>query len=341
MTAAREALDQLRVALIERGVLAADAPALPELPRQRPWYVSLLLGAAGWLAGILGVVFIALLIEPRGAGSYALIGIVLLVGAVVLYLVAEDAPFLDQLALAVSIAGQVCLTVAVAEASESPALICGFVALMQVALVFLMPNALARTIAAAFACIAWVLAVRLALWGNSLGALLDYGSVSALADERLGLPAMLGTWALIWAGPLALIAWLIAAETRWMAGSQRELCRALLTGTLLGVLSGVPLAEPLSAVMHDVARAPAFASWELVWPLLALGITALCAYWSYRIRARALVGAALITALHHVAHFYYLLGSTLLQKSLAMLLLGGIMLAAGIWLDRRNARVPA
>ena len=39
-------------ALRARGVLAADAPAPPTDTSHRPWFIALMLGFAGWLAGI-------------------------------------------------------------------------------------------------------------------------------------------------------------------------------------------------------------------------------------------------------------------------------------------------
>ena len=46
-------VDQLRA----QGVIPADAPAPAEDSTDRPWFVSLLQGAAGWLAGIFLLVF--------------------------------------------------------------------------------------------------------------------------------------------------------------------------------------------------------------------------------------------------------------------------------------------
>src|SRR6185503_8013751 len=89
-----------------RGVVPPDAPPMapPATTPERPWYISLLLGTAGWIAGLFLLVFIGALFHSAGA----LIGApILLAAAWGLYKVDREGAFVSQLALALSVAGQV------------------------------------------------------------------------------------------------------------------------------------------------------------------------------------------------------------------------------------------
>src|SRR5262245_4542857 len=105
--------------LIRRGAIGARTPAWTSQAPDRPWFVSMLLGVAGWLAGIFVLLFILALFKPEHAGSFTLFAVVLLLGAFGLYTADRHNAFFDQLALALSIAGQVAATAAVADATHS------------------------------------------------------------------------------------------------------------------------------------------------------------------------------------------------------------------------------
>src|SRR5262245_21544470 len=100
----------LVAAMRERGLIAAAAPALPGEP-DRPWFISLLMGIAGWVAGLFLLVFVALVLDLDKQHEIAATGAVLLVVAWVLYTIGRGKVFVDQLALAFSIAGQLAVSV--------------------------------------------------------------------------------------------------------------------------------------------------------------------------------------------------------------------------------------
>ena len=89
-----------------RGVIAADAATPPEEHNDRPWFIALLQGVAGWLAGIFLLAFLGLVFKPENALPSDRLGVLLLLAAWVMYHADRDAVFLDQFALALSIAGQ-------------------------------------------------------------------------------------------------------------------------------------------------------------------------------------------------------------------------------------------
>ena len=65
-----------------------------------------MLGFAGWLAGIFLLAFVGMALDLKSSSSFLVAGLVLCGAAWALYYADRNAVFLDQLALALSIAGQ-------------------------------------------------------------------------------------------------------------------------------------------------------------------------------------------------------------------------------------------
>jgi hypothetical protein len=285
--------------------------------------VGAVLGVAGWLAGLFALGFVWVLFEPDSAGEYAVSSAVLLAAAIGLYVGGRNVAFLEQLALAFSIAGQLGLTWAAADATESAAATAGLVALMQLALLVVVPNDLARKLAALFACTAWALAIRLGWW-----------DVRPFDDERENValaPALLG-WLLVWAPIAALTLALIATEPSWIATKARRLARPALSGLIAALAVGTWASEPFAGL--PFAQNGSATSWLVLWPLLGALAALFAAYCAFRLRNRALIGLAIVGALLHVSQFYYVLGTTLVVKSLIMAGDGCACLAAA-WAVRR------
>jgi hypothetical protein len=160
---------QLLRALQTRGFVPADAtlaPTAPAMSTPRPWYISLLLGVSGWLAGVFLLGFVAMLFRPDSAGAAAVNGLVLLAAAWGLYKADREGAFTSQLALALSIAGQCLMLFAFNEHRHSMAAIAGSAVVLQAAMVLLMPNPLHRTLSTLFAMIAWAVMLRFGLFGE-------------------------------------------------------------------------------------------------------------------------------------------------------------------------------
>lgn len=322
--------ETLSAELIQRGAINRNAAPFAFRSRERPWFISALLGIAGWLAGIFTLVFVAALFEPRGSGAYLVIAAILVSAAFGLYAADRQNAFFDQLALALSIAGQVAATVAVADITESAAATAGIVAVMQCVLVVIMPNRLARSIAAFFACIAWALAIRFAWWGEVAWS----GPRAAVA-----LAPSLAGWFVIWAPVAALVIAAIAGEAKWMAGKARQLVRPALGGMLLALTFGTLASAPLDTFETLWgSNAKPHTNWLALWPLLDVAAALLAAFCAFRLRSTALLGLAIGAALLHVVHFYYLLGTTLVMKSVIMLILGALLLAWGTLRNRSAGR---
>ena len=293
----------------------------------RPWYIGLLLGASGWLAGGFLLMFVAMLFHPDSAGAAALSGTLLLAAAWGLFKADRDGAFTSQLALALSFAGQCLVLFAMVQHRQSLAVVAGAAFVLQAAMLLLMPNRLHRSISALFALIAWALMWRFALFGGP--------SWSTAAGSATSLPAALGGWLITWL-PVGAATWLlIRHEPTWIARGWAPVLRPALTGLIVGIAFATLVSYPLES-FHWWGSALVRTDWLALWPLLSAGAALAAVAASFALGHRALMGAGIVAALLHVAHFYYALGTSLLLKSLLMLLMG----AALVFAARRLAARP-
>jgi hypothetical protein len=287
---------------------------------ERPWYIGLLLGVAGWFAGIFVLVFVGAVLNSVPL----LAGLGLLAAAWGLYKVDRDGAFVSQLALALSIAGQFALLFGIHEAifkgrPDSIATIC-FVALaIQLALVLAMPNRLHRAMSTLFACIAWAAFVRYGLWDQPF-----WAGPKAGAPTTSPLVAVLG-WFVAWAPAGVSLYLLVRKEAAWMAAGRAEMARPIATGLILGLAFATILSQPFESLrlFGDAPRVGWLALWPILSALASLGALAA----AFALGSRGLMGLAVLAALIHVAHFYYAMGGSLLVKSVVMLVMGAACIA--------------
>lgn len=326
-------VDALRAA----GILDADAPPPPDTEHDRPWYLALVQGFAGWLSGILLLSFIGVLVKPDSTPALLAIGVFLMAGAWALYYLDRKAVFLDQLALALSIAGQIALAWGLLRDVHSSTTAALVLFALQCAVFLVMPNYIARIVATFFACIAWAYFLRFALWSSSgHGDLFfDIGGARMPAFGAWTMPIL---WLLTWGPMIAAMIALIAREPRWMAGEARLFARPALTGVTLGGALGGFAAEPLWLMLfgsgfESTRSLPV--SWWSLFPLLSIALTLLAAHCAFRLRSMGLLGIAIFAALLRLSMFYYQYGASLLEKSAIMLALGVALLGGGMLLARR------
>lgn len=314
----------LRRRLIKSAVMA------PATNNDRPWFISIVLGFSGWLAGIFAMVFVGLLFfTPESSVSFALAGVILLLAAFGLYAADRSGAFFDQLALALSIAGQLALAWAIQDATDSSSATAALVALMQVILLFIMPNALAKVLAAIFACCAWAAVIRFAWW--------EEPSFSGPGPQITLLPALIG-WFIVWMPIIGAVQVLIDTERAWMASGLRHLARPALQGFLVSLAVVTWVSEPNTSFLFWGDEDRGRTSWLALWPLFGVLAALFAAFCAFRLRSRAMIGVSIAGALLHVAQSYYLLGATLLVKSIIMLGIGAAALAAAHSLNQRNVR---
>jgi hypothetical protein len=312
--------------LQSRGLVTADAHgAAPETDtaHDRPWYIGVLLGVSGWLAGLFLLGFVALLFQPHKAAEAAFAGGVLLAAAWGLFKADRDGAFVTQLALALSIAGQCLMVFAMNEHARSLGPIAASALALQIVLALAMPNPLHRTLSTFFATIAWALTVRFALFGEPEFRHGDHEVAASLGQS-------LGGWLLAWLPVGAGLLLLMRNEPGWMARGWQPVARPVLTGLIVGLAFATVASQPFQS-WRWFGAGPLQQNWLALWPLLSAlaalgGIAA-----AFALRSCALMGACVLAVLLHVSHFYYALGTSLLLKSLLMLAMGGAMLLAARW----------
>lgn len=310
----------LERAMAERGMIAADATPLPFGSAGRPWFVSVVLGGAGWLASLFAFLFVLLLFEPNTPGEASVAGVILLAAGFGLYAAGRDSAFVEQLALALSLAGQFALLYAVGDGTESATATAACATVLSLAVVVAMPNGFAKTLSAVFACIAWSLTIRFGFWGESW---FDDPSQTVAFG-----PALAG-WLTIWAPVAVGVLVLVRREAEWMATGARRIARPALTGLLLALALGTWTSEPFAALAFWTPAGEAPTNWLAVWPLLGVAAALFAALCAFRLRHSPMIGVAIAGALLHVMQFYYLLGVSLVVKSYVMLAVGvGLLLAA-------------
>lgn len=297
---------------------ASAAPA-----HDRPWYIGLLLGTAGWFAGIFVLGFVFMLFQPKSEAAAFVAAPILLGAAWTLFKVDRDGIFLSQLALALSIAGQVVAVIGLGEMFSRNhgeiARIAVVALVLQLALVVIMPNRLHRTMSALFATLAWGVAVRYGLWDSA-------GTPAAMKPHPEGL-ALLG-WAVVWLPVAGVLFVIVRREAQWMARGWQDIARPLAAGLIIGLALGTLVSQPFETFSMRAAHGDA------MWPFLsaAAALGALAA--AYALGTRGLTALCIFAAAAHLSHFYYAMGTSLLVKSLALIVAGAILL----WTSRSLRR---
>ncbi len=142
---------QLWATLVQAGVVEGQTPELPKL--DSPWFVKLLLAFSGWLAAIFLLGFVSLGIQFLMESSTAsfITGSVMIVGAFSILRMPKN-EFFEHLALAVSLAGQALIVMAIFDIStNSESMIWILISLLQIMLVIIMPNFIHRVFSSFFA----------------------------------------------------------------------------------------------------------------------------------------------------------------------------------------------
>jgi Domain of unknown function (DUF4401) len=316
----------------------ASALALPSIEHKtnttsigRPWYISLLLNASGWIAGLFLLFFVGILFRPETPEGFFFSGLFCLSAAFGLFALDKRGDFVAQLGLALSVAGQILMVAAMWGGKFGSTLSLWLIFFMQTGLVIIMPSTLHRGLSAFFACIALSMAMRLSLFGQESTNNFGFNTFAQTVPPTLGHAIL--TWAATWL-PIAALIWsLIRTEAHWMAHKRQALVRPALSGLIVGLAFATMASHPFE--LFDMRRQHFEDTGYLaLWPLLSALLAAAAIAAGFALRSRALMGIAFIGALIHVSHFYYALGTSLLSKSLLMVAMGAIFIGAAIALNR-------
>ena len=328
------------------GVVVGEQPELDTL--DSPWYIKSLLAISGWLAslfllGFLGVGFEMLF---RNATSSFIVGSMLIAGAFVL-LKRPKNEFYEHVALAVSLAGQVLIAWTIFDNSNEESawfLACVF----QFILTLVMPNFIHRVFSSFFTAVCLEIALVFAgipylassiimfvaayIWLHEfkypkhMQALraIGYGAILALIYMYVSVMffynhafwyenrVVMNTWFPFWLGDA--IAGTIVLYVAWSIIKRQghTLFDPVTIAALLGTLVLTMLSLQAQGIMLGIL-------------ILILG---------FSVSNRVLIGLGIASLLFYTSAYYYLLDSTLLEKSKTLLILG-LALFATHWLILR------
>ena len=334
--------------------LSADGLVEGEMPEPdrpaSPWYVRAMLGIAGWIGALflLGFVAAAFAFLMKDSTSALLVGAACCGGAFGLFRGFDGNDFAEQFGLAVSLAGQGMMIIGLADIFDRGALLYIAIAAMQVALALIVPNFLHRVLATCGAAIAVALAINAAALHGLSAPLLCLGLALVWLEPRvwaaggkLWRPAGYGlvlalllveTFRLFGAGLL----FEPAQASRWIAIHGPLIGRALTAAVLLFVAISLIVREGLSpnspTALTATAAAVVLGLVSLTAPGLASALLILLL--GFAAGNRLLTAAGILSLLGFVAHFYYSLHATLLEKSGILAVTGLCLLAAWFALER-------
>lgn len=307
-----------------------DEAPVPEVTKDEesavPWYVAGLIGISGWVAAGFLIGFLALAELLSGPETTLIIGIVFCIAALVITYAARRAIFPNQLAFALSLAGQALIIGSRLDNFETEEIV-ATVLVLETILFIVYPDALHRLIS--FAAIITATAIQLGNWswneGFPLLALLL--AVGAFLVWWQQIPIQLSRFRCFFP-PLAIglplgglglcITQLIDFEyfeaRWWLAAFGIALLLLLLAGLVLRELSLQPLSIAGVGVLGIVAivMIPAFNTPGIIMALLVLAI----AYWR---NSTLLLGIGILGLLAFLSAYYYNLELDLLTKSLLLM----------------------
>jgi len=329
--------------LATRGLIAEDQP-LPvdsePAGNPSPWYVQVMMGACAWFAGLMLMAFVVfglmgVLFNGRDNWwSILVVGILTCGGAGMLYAsVRENSAFGTQFALAMSFAGQIGIAVGLGGMGGLRAALWGMI-IAELGLAIVIGNRLHRVLTTAVAIIAWALATHEIIFRELPGASISQGNAYQLSLDSIVL------WLVIW-GPVAYGAfWLVKNEARWIADGRDKLLRPITYGVIAS-LAIAPLATHpttfwIGLGLGSTRDLTVSYGGTALWPLLAMMLAVFALALGFALRNRPLMGVAMVFALLEIGSFYYVLGTTLLVKSIIMILLGAALMASAQWLAKES-----
>ena len=324
-------LDQVLDTLTHEG-FAVRAVARDGAPPS-PWYLRVLLGFAGWIAGIMLVgsfaaAFAALF---RNGGGSLFVGIVLCAAAALAFLRLKS-DLASQFALAMSMCGQVLIAFSLMDGwrSGGELKLAISLAILQVVLVIVMRNTVHRAASAFFALGA--LAFAVGKWNHwALG-----GTLAALAYAELVVHESMWRTSKVAEiirpvmGPLAIavVAWYIPTE--WIdAPAYLRGGPMLAIGISMALVLLAASASPRATPMQRVAAVAGTALFCLgAWRLPGAIASALVIGAGFRMGSRETMALGIAGFVAYLCAHYYFMAATLLAKSGSLAIAGAMLLVA-------------
>jgi len=328
--------------LLDAGLVEGQMPAAR--PLESPWYVRLMLGAAGWLAALflLGFVAAAMAWITKSEPASMVTGVLMMALAWLGFKKLSKNEFAAQFAMAVSFAGQAMFIFGVfgwLGAEKDSTASWTAVALLQAALALIMPNAIHRLWSAFAMAICFYMAlysVHVSLFSTAI----TLAAASWLWLNEFTWPQRGPTFRPIAYGLLvALIVMdVVTGAFRPLSGMNMELAEQgplppwlgeILVGAVLLWVVWTLLKRQNLAIPGQIANAAMVASLALVLvsfkaPGISVGVCILILGFAHG--NRILTGLGCAALLLYISTYYYSLDVTLLVKSQALALTGAVVL---------------
>ena len=323
-------------------VASSGVPPIDVSDVASPWYLRVLMGFMGWLGGMFVLGFFGALIAAFFSNfvGMVLLAIGLFAGSFAIYRTAPSNDFATQFALAASICAQVVATLAYGNAVGLGMDImnaASFVAVMQIALVFAMPNFLHRMLSTMFAVIAMFIAAEKGLLVPVFSGVVAFAFVLLARAESTLVASGRMMFADAVINGLAVALLLPGAAYVGFLGNAPWMPFSLYTSIAFAmVLVGwvalstgrLPVMQRTAALMGAIIYAAV--TWRAP-GLIASALVLLLAFGSGR---RALTGFALFALVAYLSTYYYQMHMTLATKSMVLALSGASLLV--MWWGHRT-----
>ncbi|SDL95921.1 protein of unknown function [Franzmannia pantelleriensis] len=344
----------LKQRLEQAGIEVADSQVAPAI--ESPWFVRALQAFSGWLAALflLGFIGMGMVFVFESSIAAAGLGLVMIAGAYAL-LRGNGGDFLEHLALAASLTGQLLVAWALADVLMSHTARLWWALLpLQVLLALIMPSLTHRCVSALAACLALYLALIESSAATSLASGLVLLVATALWLNEFRWPAYLRQCQALGYG---LLLGLLAIQVMAYAGRSPFMFRHHDSEVLawLAPWGGDALATLALLILlwhvfkrHAQARMPgvrlaaygaAVVLMLLSWQAHGLSQGAVVIALGFAIGNRLIIGLGVILLLLASANYYYWLEVTLLVKAVTLCVLGVVLLTLR-WMLRRWWRSP-
>ncbi len=309
--------------------------------RSSPWYIQLLLGLSAWVSAAFLLGGMAAVLGTSDLDSLTILGVVL-VGLALFIKKKTDSIFFNQLAFALSAAGQVGIILGFGNLLDAAFAVAVVMLILELVLLFLFPNFLHRVISAVLV----VISLRIMLAELDLD---FYNDILALAAA--GVSVYLWN-AKDWVADLQVKRALqyalsvTAFALLWFSGEGYYTSRPLLAvaDVVSSVIGAGLIAYQARTIMRHLEytwmswRGVAVACTLLILLIPAFTIPALLlailfVIIGFQYKVRLLQGVAILAAIGSMSYYYYSLEITLLEKSILMAMTGVFLLVLrGIYL---------
>ncbi len=338
--------------LTDANLLEGKLPSETEL--DSPWYVKIILAFSGWLAAIFTLGFFGALFSSlyKDISVALVIGIVLITAAYFLLRKSRNA-FSENLALALSLAGQALCLVAMISytqgytTSDQWSVIWLLVAVIQLPLVVFMPSYVHRVFSAFIAAVS--LAVALFLYQQSFALPTFYSALLMLATALIWLNEfsfprhieklqavgyglvfaliLLNTTKVFMPHGLLRHSYLSNHTGAWFQAWIGEFLFTAVTLYVVWILLGRSHPKPnIKAVCLALGGIVLLSAISMQAHGLMTGVMILLL--GFSASNRVLIGLGVISLLFFISHYYYWLGDSLMDKSITLLILGVLLLLA-------------